>query len=123
MAEPASGARELAERLALAGLGAFVLSAERLDALAEELARRGGMRREDARALVEDVAMRWRGDAIRITERAGAGLQAFFRELGLVTREEFDDLELRVAQAEHRLRLAEETLDERSAPSVRGASA
>ena len=29
------------------------------------------------------------------------------RELGLVTREEFEDLELRVAQLEHRLKLLE----------------
>jgi BMFP domain-containing protein YqiC len=30
-----------------------------------------------------------------------------FRELGLVTRDEWDELELRVAQIEHRLRLVE----------------
>jgi BMFP domain-containing protein YqiC len=30
------------------------------------------------------------------------------RELGLVTRDEWDELELRVAQLEHRLRLLED---------------
>jgi BMFP domain-containing protein YqiC len=34
-------------------------------------------------------------------------MQGALRELGLVTREEWDELELRVAQLEHRLRLVE----------------
>jgi polyhydroxyalkanoate synthesis regulator phasin len=35
-------------------------------------------------------------------------LRDLFRELGLVTREDWDELELRVAQLEHRLRLLED---------------
>ncbi len=63
--------------------------------------------REEARALVEDVAARWRGERERAGEKAAARLQSLFRELGLVTRDEWDELELRVAQLEHRLRLLE----------------
>ena len=125
MAEPGServnGLRELAERLGLAALGAVALTAERADALADELARRGGMRREEARALIDETANRWRGDAVRIGERTGAGLQTFFRELGLVTRDEFDELELRVAQVEHRLRLVEDAADDSGGPLSRQA--
>ena len=40
-------------------------------------------------------------------ERAGAGLDGFFQQLGLVPRSDFEELELRVAQLEHRLRLVE----------------
>jgi hypothetical protein len=50
---------------------------------------------------------RWRGDAVRVGERAGAGLEGLFQQLGLVTRADFEELELRVAQLEHRLRLLE----------------
>src|SRR2546423_13028446 len=98
---------EVAEQLALAALGAVSLTAERLDALADELAERGGMRRDEARAFVRDLASRWRGDAVRVGERTGAGLHGAFRQLGLVLREEYEELELRVAQLEHRLRLLE----------------
>ena len=35
-------------------------------------------------------------------------IQELAREVGLVTREEWDELELRVAQLEHRLRLVED---------------
>ncbi len=107
MDEPARSARELLERLALAAVGAVALTAERADALADELAEKGGMRRDEARQLVEDSMTRWRGDATRLAERAGDSLQGVFAQLGLVTRDEFEELELRVAQLEHRLRLVE----------------
>ena len=107
MAEPADD-RGLAEQVLLGAVGAISLTAERAEALADELAERGGMRRDEARALVRDLASRWRGDAVRVGERTGAGLHGVLRQLGLVLREEYDELELRVAQLEHRLRLVED---------------
>jgi polyhydroxyalkanoate synthesis regulator phasin len=116
MAEPGrSSSRELMERLLLAGVGAAALTAERVESLADELAERGGMTRDEARSLLEDAVTRWRGDATRVTERAGESLQSLFAQLGLVTRDEFEELELRVAQLEHRLRLAEEAPASRAA--------
>jgi polyhydroxyalkanoate synthesis regulator phasin len=95
------------ERLALAAVGVLALTAERLDDLATELSERGGMRRDEVRQLLEDSLTRWRGDAARLGERAGETLAGVLRQLGLVTREDFEELELRVAQLEHRLRLVE----------------
>jgi polyhydroxyalkanoate synthesis regulator phasin len=103
-----AGVRELLERIAFTAVGAFALTAERADALAEELADRGLARRDEARALIDDVSSRWRGDATRLGEKAGSTLDAFFREFGLVTKDDLEDLELRVAQLEHRLSLLEE---------------
>jgi polyhydroxyalkanoate synthesis regulator phasin len=116
-------ARELLGRLALACLGAVALTAERVEELAEELAERGGMRRDEARQLVEDAVRRWRGDATRIAERAGDGLQSLFIQLGLVTREEYEELELRLAQVEHRLRLLERDTEASVARGGRGSAA
>jgi polyhydroxyalkanoate synthesis regulator phasin len=101
------GAQDGIRRLFLALVGAISLTAERADELADELAERGGMRREDVRGWIDDVTNRWRGDAVRMGERTGATVQGALRELGLVTRDEWDELELRVAQLEHRLRLVE----------------
>jgi polyhydroxyalkanoate synthesis regulator phasin len=108
--------RELVERLALAGVGAVSLSADRADQLARDLADRGDLRRDEVRQAIEDAMVRWRGDATRLTERAGASLQSLFDQLGLVSREAHDELELRVAQLEHRLRLAERELERLSGP-------
>jgi polyhydroxyalkanoate synthesis regulator phasin len=98
---------DVLERVGLAALGAVALTAERADALADELARTGGIRRDEARELIEQTTHRWRGEALRLSERAGAGLEGFFQQLGLVSRSEVEELELRVAQLEHRLRLVE----------------
>jgi polyhydroxyalkanoate synthesis regulator phasin len=68
-----------------------------------------GLRLDEARSLLDDVTSRWRGDALRVGEGSKRRLQDLARELGLVTREEWDELELRVAQIEHRLRLLEDT--------------
>jgi polyhydroxyalkanoate synthesis regulator phasin len=104
------------EKVGLAALGAVALTAERADALAEELARAGGMRRDEARELIEQTSHRWRGEAVRLSERAGAGLEGLFQQLGLVSRSELEELELRVAQLEHRLRLVEGDLSNSTPP-------
>jgi polyhydroxyalkanoate synthesis regulator phasin len=67
-----------------------------------------GPRLDEARSLLEDVGTRWRGDAVRVGESTRRRVHELARELGLVTREEWDELELRVAQLEHRLRLLED---------------
>jgi polyhydroxyalkanoate synthesis regulator phasin len=70
-----------------------------------------GLRLDEARSLLDDVTSRWRGDAVRVGEGSKRRVHDLARELGLVTREEFEDLELRVAQLEHRLRLVEDAAD------------
>ena len=95
------------ERLALAAVGAVALTAERLDELAGALADKGGMRPDEVRRLLEDSLTRWRGDAARLGERAGESMAGAARQVGLVTREEVEELELRLAQLEHRLKLLE----------------
>ena len=109
---------EPVRRVALALVGAVALTAERADELADALAARGGMSRDEVRGWIDEATSRWRGDAVRVGEKAGATLNGVLHELGLVTRDEWDELELRVAQIEHRLRLVEtqpQTL--RSVPS------
>jgi polyhydroxyalkanoate synthesis regulator phasin len=67
-----------------------------------------GPRLDEARSLLDDATSRWRGDAVRAGEGTRQKLQAFAHELGLVTRDDWDELELRIAQLEHRLRLLED---------------
>jgi polyhydroxyalkanoate synthesis regulator phasin len=99
--------KERGEKLVLAAVGAVALTAERADALAEALAARGAMTRDEARETIEELSARWRGEAGRLGEKAGGTLGGVFREMGLGTRDEYEELELRVAQLEHRLRLLE----------------
>ena len=121
MAEPADSSsarsvRELAEQIVYAAVGAAVLTKERGDELADELSRRGQMTRDETRELVDELLARWRGDASRMGERASTTLTGAVRELGLVTRREWEELELRLAQLEHRLRLVERERSELRRP-------
>ena len=67
-----------------------------------------GLRVDEARSLFDEATSRWRGDALRVSEATRGRLRDLFHELGIVTRDDWDELELRVAQLEHRLRLLEE---------------
>lgn len=111
MAEPADPGhgpvRDFAEELFYAGVGAVALTKDRADELVDELTRRGRMSRAEARDTVNDLTNRWRGEALRFGERTSSGLAGVMRELGLVTRREWEELELRLSQLEHRLRLVE----------------
>jgi polyhydroxyalkanoate synthesis regulator phasin len=99
--------RSAAEELFLAGVGVVALTKDRTEELVDELVGRGKVSRDEAREIVDEVVGRWRGEAIRVGERASSTFAGLFRELGLVTRREYEELELRLAQLEHRLRLVE----------------
>ena len=62
--------------------------------------------REEAKALADELLALWRGDT-SVADKVAARLAGMFREVGLVTREELDEAELKIAQLEHRLRLLE----------------
>ncbi len=58
--------------------------------------------------LFAELPSRARGGKERLSEQAVGALRSLVSELDLVTRDELDELELRVAQLEHRLRLLED---------------
>ena len=58
--------------------------------------------------LLADLPERMRGSQAKLSEQAVAALKSFADQLNLVSRDEVDELELRVAQLEHRLRLLEQ---------------
>jgi hypothetical protein len=86
-------------------------ASENADSL-ERLLALVGPRIDEVRSLLGDSTSRWRGDALRVGEGTRHRLRDIFRELGLVTSDDWDELELRVAQLEHRLSLLEKRADE-----------
>ncbi len=95
------------EQLLLAGLGWVSLTADAADDLADDLARRVGIERDEMRDAVRDTVASWRAEAQRLGSLPSETSEKALRRLGLVRREEADDLALRVAQLEHRVRLLE----------------
>ena len=61
--------------------------------------------------LLAELPARVRGGRAKLSEQALGVVRVVVDELNLVTRDEVDELELRVAQLEHRLRLLEQQGD------------
>jgi polyhydroxyalkanoate synthesis regulator phasin len=61
--------------------------------------------------LLAELPARVRGSRAKLSEQALGAVRSLVDELNLVTRDEVDELELRVAQLEHRLRLLEQQTD------------
>ena len=59
------------------------------------------------RQLVEEIGVQLRAGAEKLSDLPQETGERMARELGLVTRDEWDALELRLAQVEHRLKLLE----------------
>jgi polyhydroxyalkanoate synthesis regulator phasin len=106
MAEPGSDRGSL-ETLALAGIGAVALVAQHADELAAEIGDRLGVEADDVRAVIGDVLDSWRREASRLGETGGSFAAKAASELGTASRDSVDDLSLRVAQLEHRVKLLE----------------
>jgi polyhydroxyalkanoate synthesis regulator phasin len=106
MAERASDRGSL-ETFGLAGIGAIALVAQHADEIASELGTRLGVEREEVRSAITDLLESWRREAARLGESGGSMAARAASELGTASRETVEDLELRVAQLEHRVRLLE----------------
>ncbi|MCX8032852.1 MAG: hypothetical protein N3B14_05635 [Thermoleophilia bacterium] len=102
------GIREILERAFLAGIGAAALTKDRLQELAEDLVRRGQLSKDEGRDTVEKLLTRSREEAQTLLKKADSSLHGVYKELGLVTREEFEELMLQVRQLELRLQRLEE---------------
>ena len=73
------------------------------------MAERGSDRIVDAvEELLAELPARLRGSRARFSEQAAGALRGLVEELNLDTRDDLAELELRVAQLEHRLRLLEQ---------------
>jgi polyhydroxyalkanoate synthesis regulator phasin len=98
--------RSLAELL-LAGVGWAAEGVDTVDALADDLARRLGIEQEKMRTAVRETLGTMRNELTHLGERRDDAVEAALSKTGLARREDLDELALRVAQLEHRLRLVE----------------
>jgi polyhydroxyalkanoate synthesis regulator phasin len=102
--------REAIERTILLSVGAASLTRERAEAVVGDFVRRGELASDEARAMVDRLMTRVRGEGPQgsgLIDRLEGGVMGALREVGIVTRAEMDDVLLRLAEIEHRLRLLE----------------
>jgi polyhydroxyalkanoate synthesis regulator phasin len=99
--------RDLIERTFLIGVGAAAFTIDRVQDLVDEFVRRGELSSDEGRDMVDKLVTRSRDEARTAMKRADSSLQGALRDFGISTRREFEDLEMRVRQLEHRMVLLE----------------
>jgi polyhydroxyalkanoate synthesis regulator phasin len=105
------GLKDLIERTFLAGMGAAALTKDRIQELVEELVSKGQMNADEGREVVDRLVARSREEARSVLKKADSSLHTAYRELGLGSKQELEDLSLRVEQLEHRVTLLEQKAD------------
>ena len=103
--------RELIEKTFLAGMGAAALTKDRVQELVEDLVHRGQLNSDEGREVVDRLVSRSREEARSVLKRADSSLQGAYRDMGLSTKRELEDLEFRVRQLEMRVQLLEKAAD------------
>ncbi|MCU0307871.1 MAG: hypothetical protein MUE51_08935 [Thermoleophilia bacterium] len=112
--------RDAVEQAILVAVGAASLTRERAEVIVDELVRRGQLREDEGRAMVDRLMTRVRGEAAPapgIRGKLEGGLQQVLRELGVVHRHELDEVVLRISELEHRVKLLEGGAGEDPAPA------
>ena len=116
MVDSGQSIRDLIERTFLVGVGAAAFTKDRVQELVEEFVRRGELSSDEGRDMVDRLVARSRDEARSAMKKADSSLQGALRDLGLTTRRELEDLELRVRQLEHRVALLEADSGRRAQP-------
>ncbi len=114
--------RDAIEQTILVSIGAASLTRERAQGIVDELVRRGTLGAEEGRAMVDRLMARVRGEASPsggVFGRVEEGVRGVMRDVGVVTRTEVDDLDMRMAALEHRIKLLESASG--AAPAEAGA--
>jgi polyhydroxyalkanoate synthesis regulator phasin len=112
----AQGVRDLIERTFLVGVGAAALTKERVQGLVEEFVRRGQLTGDEGREMVERLVARSKTEAQSVLKKADSSLHGAYRDMGLAARRDLEDLDFRLRQLEHRIRMLEDTTDANSPP-------
>jgi polyhydroxyalkanoate synthesis regulator phasin len=107
--------REAIEQAMLASLGAAAVTRERAEAVANDFVHRGQITRDEGKVWVDKVTVRVRGEASPLAGPLGRFedlMRGALKATGVASRQELADLELRMAELEHRLARLEGTAGE-----------
>ncbi len=96
------------ERSILMTIGAASLTRDMAEAAIGDFINRGQEARTEGREAVNELVGKARDETRAARGRIDASLQRTFRDLGLATGEQLEELELKLAQLEHRISLLEE---------------
>jgi polyhydroxyalkanoate synthesis regulator phasin len=98
----------LIERSILLTIGAAALTLDMAESLAGEMVKRGQETSEESRKAMDELLERARGEAMSFRGDIDSGIRNLLSEAGVPSREQLSELELKLAQLEHRISLLED---------------
>lgn len=107
----AQEARGLIEQAFLLGVGAAALTKDKVQSVIDDFVARGRLSDEDGRTMVAKLAERGREEVRTATSGLDRLLRGAYRDLGLGTKNDLEDIDFRLRQIEHRLYLLESRED------------
>jgi len=105
------GLRDLIERTFLAGMGAAAITKDRIQDLVQELVNKGQINADEGKEVVDRLVARSREEARSVLKKADSSLHSAYRNLGISSKQDLEELVMRIEQLEHRVRLLEEVAD------------
>jgi polyhydroxyalkanoate synthesis regulator phasin len=106
------GVREAVEQAIFVAVGAAALPRERAEAIVSDLVRRGQLGEDEGRITVDRLMERARdasGGASSLVGKIEGGVQGVLREFGIAQRDDLAEVDQRISDLEHRIRLLEES--------------
>jgi polyhydroxyalkanoate synthesis regulator phasin len=119
------GVREAVEQAIFVAVGAAALTRERAESIVDDLVRRGQLGEDEGRLTVDHLMERARqaggGSAAGLVGKIEGGMQGLLRDFGIAQRDDLADVDQRISDLEHRIRLLEGSSG--SAPAAPGPDA
>jgi hypothetical protein len=107
------GVRDAVEQAIFVAVGAAALTRERAEAIVDDLVKRGQLGEEEGRLTVDRLVERARtaggGSAAGLVGKIEGGMHGLLREFGIAQRDDLADVDQRISDLEHRIRLLEES--------------
>nr|HID59603.1 hypothetical protein [Desulfobacterales bacterium] len=99
---------DLVKKGFLLGLGATMLTKERVEKLADDLVKRGKLTTEEAKKITKDFWEETKRDIESVQHKGKKEIERLFASFDIVTRAEFDMLEKRIKELEEALKSRDE---------------
>lgn len=98
---------DLLQRSILLTIGAAALTLDMTESLASDMIRRGQETTDESRKAVDEFMERARDEVRNFRGSMDSSLQSTLRDIGIPSGEKIMEMELKIAQLEHRLSLLE----------------
>ena len=97
----------LLERSILLTIGLAAVAREVAESLADEMVKRGEVTSEEGRKAFDEAVVKAKDEARLLRGRFDSQVQRGYRDMGIASGEQLEDMQLKIAQLEHRVALLE----------------